>query len=104
MKRTFKLKCWNLIFDVISSSFDSVDHEILLKKMDHYGFRGKAKEWVKSYLTERKQHVSVNNVNSKEKFIISGVPQGSVLGPFLFFIYINDLQNCLKYCKSYIRG
>ena len=86
----------------LQKAFDSVDHWILLEKMKHYGFRGKANGWIKSYLTERKQFVQIKKSESNIKLISSGVPQGSVLGPLLFLIYINDFKNCLKYSRSYI--
>ena len=72
------------VFLDLQKAFDSLDHWILLEKMKHYGFRGKANGWIKSYLTERKQFVQVKKSVSNIKLISSGVPQGSVLGPLLF--------------------
>ena len=74
------------VFFDLQKAFDSVDHWILLEKMKHYGFRGKANEWIKSYLTERKQFVQVKKSESNIKLISSGVPQGSVLGLSLIHI------------------
>ena len=88
------------IFIDLQKAFDTVDHNILLHKLDHYGIRGLANDWLRSYLTDRKQYVSINGFKSNTNIMKFGVPQGSVLGPLLFLIYINDLHKAIKYCTT----
>ena len=88
------------VFLDLSKAFDTLDHNILLHKLDHYGIRGVAKQLFESYITNRQQFVQINNIRSKVITTNIGVPQGSVLGPIIFniyiyiYIYINDLHTC----------
>ena len=77
------------IFVDLQKAFDTVNHKILLDKLSHYGICGNMNEWFKSYLQGKNQIVSINGVESELRELIHGVPQGSVLGPLLFLIYIS---------------
>ena len=81
----------------LSKAFDTLDHRILLKKLKYYGVHGTELQWVKNYISNRKQYVEIAGHQSSLASITTGVPQGSILGPLLFLIYMNDIPFSSKY-------
>ena len=102
IKSNFSSKTFSCgVFVDLEKAFDTVNHQILLSKLKHYGLRDKSLEWFTSYLSNRSQQVSVNGELSQSNQVTCGVPQGSILGPLLFLIYINDMHKAIKHSSVY---
>ena len=85
------------IFIDLSKAFDTVDHELLLQKLELYRIKNNNQKWFQSYLSNRKQFIKFNNESTNLEIIRYGIPQGSILGPLLFLIFVNDLQKSTKF-------
>ena len=83
----------------LAKTFDTVNHKIIIKKLEYLGITGNLNKDFENYLTNRKQRTTIENKTSDYRDITCGVPQGSILGPMLFLIYVNDLSNVIENCK-----
>ena len=88
------------VFLDLRKAFDTINHDILIKKLEHYGIRNQTLNWFVSYLSGRQQYTEINGVKSNKQVLKTGVPQGSILGPLLFLIYINDFVDSSDILKS----
>ena len=91
-----------VVFLDLKKAFDTVDHTILISKLAVHGIGGASIEWLKSYLSERNQKCFLNGSLSNRCVLSCGIPQGTILGPLLFLLYINDLPNCLSHSQPRI--
>ena len=82
------------IFLDLSKAFNCVNHDILCMKLEKVGIKGQCKQWIMEYLRDRQQYVRNGGINSDCKFINYGIPQGSVLGPLIYLLYVNDIMDC----------
>ena len=87
------------VFVDLQKAFDTINHQILLAKLNYYGIRAVSNDWFKSYFSTRNQYVSINEYQSGLAALNCDVSQGSALGPLLFLLYINDLNQAVKFCK-----